>query len=542
MTLAGQVATKVRIVLRPYWRWRRVGLWVAWVLALVGWLVVFTLPDRFEAMTRIYVETENLLTPLLRNIAIQADVEKQINVMQRTLLNRKNLVQVAHAADLDLNVTTDIGKEQLYEWLARRIVIKAEGHNLFTVTYANPDPRRARKVVETLLSLFVETNLGLNRAGMESARNFIENQIAEYEQTLKRADEQLADYKSKHADILSATGSNFSNRYDAVKQSLFAAKSRYDDAVVARKQLQISLDATPQFLDIDSGSQVTVNTGRAAAPATSARGRVLQLQAELAQLEARFTSLHPDVAATKRALEQARIDADQEARTQKPAGGGGGRGRVSNPVYEQVKLRLIQVEGEIAQAESRLQPLTEEQARLKLLAETAPRIEAELADLNRDYGVVKGKFEELLGRRESARVSAALEASDDKLHFRIIEPPQVPMRPSFPNRPLFFTGVLLAALMSGGGVMMLLQKTDDTVTSADTLTDLFGLRVIGVVPQVAKTLDLKDHRLRNVLAVLALLVLAYLGVLVVNHFVRFSDLLPLVNLPAFLQRIRDYAG
>lgn len=543
MSLAGQISREVKVFLRPCWRWRRVGLWVAWGVAVLGWLAVFALPDRFEAMTRIYVETENLLTPLLHNIAIQADVEKQINVMQRTLLNRKNVIQVAHAADLDLNIGTEIGKERLYERLTRQINIKAEGRNLFTVTYANADPGQARRVVETLLNLFVETNLGLNRAGMDSARNFISNQIAEYEQKLKQADGQLADYKAKHADILTATGSNFANRYDGVKQALFAAQGRYDDAVVARNQLQASLEAIPQYLDVDNAPQVMVNTSATAPPATSARGRVLQLQAHLSQLEAKFTGSHPDVVAGRRALGQARAEAEQESRgAPRGQAAGGGHGRMSSPVYEQVKLRLIQAEGEIAQAESRVQALTDEQGRLKALAETAPRIEAELADLNRDYGVVKGKFEELLGRQESARLSAALEASDDKLHFRIIEPPQVPMRPSFPNRPLFITGVLLIALASGAAFTMLLQKADDTVGSTEMLTQAFDLRVIGVAPQVAKDADVKDHRRRNFILNLALLFTAYLGVLALNHFFRLSDVIAIANLPAFIQRIRDYAG
>jgi polysaccharide chain length determinant protein (PEP-CTERM system associated) len=542
VNLAGQVAKNAKVLLRPCWRWRRAGLWVTWTVALLGWLTVFALPDRFEAMTRIYVETENLLTPLLHNIAIQADVEKQIQIMQRTLLNRKNVVQVARAADLDLNVSGEIAKERLYEQLARQINIKAEGRNLFTVTYANADPRQARKVVETLLNLFVETNLGLNRAGMESARNFIENQIAEYEQKLKRADEKLADFKTRHADILSATGSNFANRYESVKQGLFAATGRYDDAVVARDQLQASLEANPQFLDIDDMPATATGAGR---PSSAARGRVQRLQADLSQLEAKFTDSHPDVMAAKRALGQARSDAAQESRSpsdRQTTTATGGRGRVSNPIYEQVKLRLIQAEGEIAQAQSRVQALTQEQTRLKGLAETAPRIEAELADLNRDYGVVKSKFEELLGRRESARLSAALEASDDKLHFRIIEPPQVPVRPGFPNRPLFSTAVLLLALASGAGFTLLLQKADDTVSSTEMLTQAFDLQVIGVVPQVAKDLDVKDRRRRNFILILALLFIFYLGVLALNHFVRFSDVISVSNLPAFIQRIRDYAG
>ena len=544
MSVVKQVTDKAKILLHPYWRWRRAGLWVAWIVAVLGWMVVFVLPDRYQAMTRVYVEAENLLTPLLRNITIQADIQKQLEVMQRTLLNRKNIVHVAHAADLDLNVNTEAEKEKLYEWLLRRITVKSEGHNLFTVTYPDTNPRLARKVVETLLNIFVESNLGLNRSGMETARNFIENQISEYEQKLKRADERLADYKSRHADMLAATGANYSNRYDNVRQELLAAKGRYDDAVVARTQLRTGLEANPQFLDIDNSPQVMVTTNGSPAAATSARGRVLQLQAELAHLQARYTSRHPDVTSVKRALEQARIDAEEERKLppDKQGAVGGGRGRVSNPVHEQVKLRLIQAESDVAQAESRVQVLTKEMARLQSVAELAPRIEAELAGLNRDYGVLKVKFEELLTRRESAHISEAVEASDDKLHFRIIEPPQVPVQPNFPNRPLFNTGILLIALTMGGGFMVLLRQLDDTVSSTGVLAEEFSLLVIGVIPRVKKIEDIFSNQHRGFIFSLLLMFLIYIVVLALNHFIRFSDVMSISNLPTFLQRFRDYAG
>ena len=544
MSIFRQVAEKVWNVLRPYWRWRRAGLIVAWITALLGWVVVFALPDRFEAMTRIYIETESLLTPLLHNITIQADIQKELEVMQRTLLNRKNIVQVAHAADLDLNVDTEVDKEKLYLWLTRRVNLKAEGHNLFTVTYADTNPKQARKVVEALLNIFVESNLGMNRSGMESARNFIENQISEYEQKLKQADERLADYKSKHADLLSATGSNFSGRLDGVRQDLFAAQARYEDALVSRNQLRTVVDNTPQLLDIDTMPQVTVTTNGAAPPAATASGRVQQLQAELDRLQSLYTNRHPDVVSAKRALDRARAEADQENKLppNKQGAVDSGHGRISNPVYEQVKLRLVQAETEVAQADNRVQGLTREMTRLQSLAVTAPGIEAELADLNRDYGVLKSKFEELLGRRESARLSQAVEASDDKLHFRIIEPPQVPARPSFPDRPLFYTGVLLLALAIGGAFMVLLQKLDDAVTSAAMLTEVFGLRVIGVVPKIARHRSFRDNLLRHSTLALAGLFLAYAGVLVVNHFVRFADVISITHLPSLLQKVRDYAG
>ncbi|CAK0757238.1 Polysaccharide chain length determinant protein, PEP-CTERM locus subfamily [Azospirillaceae bacterium] len=540
-----KITNEIRHLLTPYWRWRRGGLLVAWIAAILGWLVIFILPDRYEAMTRIYVETENLLTPLLRNIAVQADVQKQLEVMQRTLLNRKNVVHVAHASDLDLKVVTEAEKEKLYEWLARQIKIKAEGHNLFTVTYADANPRLARKVVETLLNIFLETNLGLNRSGMESARNFIENQISEYEQKLKSADERMAEYKSKHSDILAATGANFAARYESVRQELFSTKAKYDDALVARAQLQASLAANPQFLDIDSAPQVMINNGNAQALMNPARARMQQLEAELTQLQSRYTARHPDVIAAKRSLEQAKRDVEQSTRqtaSDKPQNGDGRRGQIPNPVHDQIKLKLIQVEGDIAQTQSRVDILAKELERLQGLGVIAPKIEAELSSLNRDYGVLKSKFEELLARRESARLSEAVEASDDKLHFRIVEPPQVPVRPSFPNRPLFNAGILIIALAMGGGFMVFLHQLDDTVTSSAQLGELFNLRVIGEVPSVHKVNTAFAQEQRQFIRSLLLLFLVFVAVLAINHFVRFDDMINNINLPAFIQRLRNHAG
>ena len=98
-----RIPPEVMSKLRAYWRRRWVVLGVAWPLALVGWVGVMLLPDRYECMTRIFADTDNLLTPLLRNITVQSDLEKQLDVIERTLLNHNNLVAVAHSADLDLD-------------------------------------------------------------------------------------------------------------------------------------------------------------------------------------------------------------------------------------------------------------------------------------------------------------------------------------------------------------------------------------------------------------------------------------------------------
>ncbi|MBC7908745.1 MAG: hypothetical protein H7Y60_18615 [Rhodospirillaceae bacterium] len=465
--------------LRAMWRRRWLFLAVSWVLALAGWVTVLALPNQYQAMTRIYVDTNTLLTPLLGTLAVTGDVQRQLEVMNRTLLNRQNIAQAARAADLDIGAGSDAELEALYDDLLKRILLKAEGRNLFSLTYINSDPVLAKRVIEEILNILIEGNLGRNRASMGNARTFIENQIAEYEAKLQKTEGALAEFKSRNNSVLVATGANFAGREEQVRQNLNAAKLHLEEAVIIRDQLRGHLASVPQMLEMEGAPQVYVAGGTA----TDANSRLRQLESSLAQMKSRFTDRHPDVVSARSELDQLKAEMVQAGPGPAPKAAGITRTRIPNAVYDQIKLRLVQAEGDVAKAEGQMRQAQEEASRIAGLAEVAPRVEAELSDLNREYGVIKIKYEDLLGRRESARISEAVEASGDKVQFRIIEPPQVPSVPSWPNRPLFIMGVLVAALGAGGGLTFLLHKMDDTLGSAAELMERFNVRVLGAVPK-----------------------------------------------------------
>jgi polysaccharide chain length determinant protein (PEP-CTERM system associated) len=483
------------------WRRQRLILATAWAVAAIGWTVVALVPDQYQATTRIYVDTDNLLTPLLRNITVETDLQHRLEVMQRTLLSRTNLAEVVRVADMPLPADGELGLDRLYRTLQERIQVKAEGRNLFSVVYRNRDPALARRVVSSLLDIFVATNIGHNRANMEDARNFIDRQIAEYEDKLKEAERRLADYKARHVDILAATGSSFSVRLEALREEVNAARIKSREAEVTRDQLRAGLADVPQFIEVDSPWSVPAQGQQAAA---SPQLRIQQLEQQLAQLRAQYTDQYPEVVATRRALETARA----QIGVAPIAGPAPGRARAANVVYDQLKLKLVQAEADVATAHSRLQIGEQAVARLATMAQEAPGVEAELADLNREYGVLKTKYEDLLGRRESARISAAAENSGDKVQFKVIEPPYAPLAPVSPIRPLWFTAVLIAALGAAGALAYVLELVDDTVGPSEGLSRDLGIPVLGCVPLLQGTKMAEARRPAPALAVAALAALA----------------------------------
>ncbi len=121
---------------------------------------------------------------------------------------------------------------------------------------------------------------------------------------------------------------------------------------------------------------------------------------------------------------------------------------------------------------------------MEAIAFKAPEVEAELADLNREYGIHKTNYEELLGRREAARLAQAVETKSDNIQFKLVDPPRVPTEPVAPNRPLLMSFVLLMGLGAGVGVAFLLAQVDDSFRAPETLKQAFGLPVLGSVSMI----------------------------------------------------------
>ena len=183
--LLGQVLS----VAKGMWKHRWPALAVAWFMAAVGVVVVLAIPDRYEASARIFVDTQSILKPLMSGLAVQPNVEQQVTMLSRTLLSRPNIEKLIRMADLDLSSTSKDAQEALIENLSKTLQIKNVGRdNLYTLSYQDPSPDKAKRVVQSLVSIFVESSLGETRKDSDTAKKFIEEQIKVYVAKLEEAE------------------------------------------------------------------------------------------------------------------------------------------------------------------------------------------------------------------------------------------------------------------------------------------------------------------------------------------------------------------
>jgi polysaccharide chain length determinant protein (PEP-CTERM system associated) len=486
-----RVYVLIRQVLASAWRQRWLVVATSWALCMIGWAGVYMIPDTYESGARLYVDTDAVLTPLLRGLAIDTAATNQIDLLQRTLLSRPNLDKLISITDLNVQATDPQRREQLIMQLGRDIRVTMEGHNLFSIGYRSKNPQQARDVVAGLVNIFMEKATGSSRADMANAQKFVGQQIAAYEGQLRAAEQRRVDFRRKYADILPMEGNGGESRLDGARGAVQELELKMKDAKAHATSLQDELKKTAPLISATQD------------PAAAAEARLVELRS-------RFTDDHPDVLMTRQLI--ATLRAAGKRSEPAPSSGDANRGSVANPVYEQVKLRLIEAEGTVASLQSRLDNSRNGLSRMEELARAAPQVEAEYQNLNRDYNVLQKNYEELLARRESSNLAAAADTGADKVRLRTIDPPQVPTIPAAPNRLLLISLVFLAGLGAGAALPILLSQTDQSITDLGKLRDI-GLPVLGgisLVPTLHRP-QLYSGQALTLGASIVLLLIVYVG-------------------------------
>src|SRR5690349_943520 len=182
--------------LRAMWHRRWIGPAAAWLVAIIGVVVVLKIPQRYEASARVFVDTESLLRPLLAGLAIQPNVDQQVALISRTLVSRPNIEKLLRLADLDLRVKTPSDRDELIDNVMRSIKLEgSNASNLYVLSYRDPDAALARKVVQSLLAIFVESSLGDKRQDTQAAVKFLDDQIKRYEDSLRNSESKIKDFR-----------------------------------------------------------------------------------------------------------------------------------------------------------------------------------------------------------------------------------------------------------------------------------------------------------------------------------------------------------
>ena len=488
-----ELVTQITSYLRGMWRYRWWGMALAWIVGVVAGLVIYQMPDKYESSARVYVDTQSVLRPLMAGLAVQPNIDQQITMLSRTLISRPNVEKLINMADLDLGVNTTEEREALITRLSRDLRIgSSDRNNLFMLSYADTRPERAQRVVQSLLSLFVESGLGGKRQDADAARRFIEEQIHSYEQKLTEAENRVKEFRLRNMGVLGDGAQDYISQIGAMTAQLQQAQLEQREAMNGRDALQRQLVGEEPVLLPQAPSQSAVSV-------PEIDGRIDVLRRSLDELLLRYTDKHPDVTGTRRLIEELEAQKRTQVEAMQAAGGLQLGALDANPYFQQMKLALAQAESRVASLNARV---AEFQSRLDQLRERArlvPEVEAELAQLNRDYAVHKTNYDALVARRESANIAVEMNTQTGVADFRVIDPPTLATKPSAPNRLLLIPVAGLIGLIAGFALTFLISQLRPAVVDPRGLREVTGLPVLGTVSMLT-TPERRSARRRGLLA------------------------------------------
>lgn len=439
--------------LNGLWRRRWLVVAVAWVTAFLGWFGVWLIPDKYESRAHVYVQTETILEPVLNGFTARPDYSRRVEVMRLQLLTRPNVEEIILRAGLDKTIEASSAMDRrvkmqgMVDWVAGQIKIESPREMYFIISYKNGDAKISRAVVDAVLNMLIEQDLGASLTESEAAKRRLDLQIEEYEEKLIANESAVVAFRGEHAAELTES----------------------QGALRQREQKSNELIRVGDEITRTKGRVLTLQNLLSATTRNASGGELDRLRVELASLRSQYEENHPDI---RGAL--ARI-----AELEKNSGGA-----ASNPEYIRLRSELSIAQGAIGTLEAREGRLRKELEALDFATGQAPAVEAALRQIVREYEQTQKTYEELLSRRDRLDLTRNLGAAGRGVEYQVFEWPTEALAPTDPPRILLILAVCIIAAGAGAGGALLLALLDKSYTQASELQEAFGLPVLGALSEV----------------------------------------------------------
>jgi polysaccharide chain length determinant protein (PEP-CTERM system associated) len=463
--------------LRSMWRFRWVAVGLAWIICMCGWIYVLRLPDVYSAEARLYVRARSELS----GVGTQQDVGAQLTYLSNILQSQSQMERIAERLGLVEPGMDDRRLQGLAGWVRSRYSISYVGQGgrgsqdgLFNVRFVDQDREMAQRAVQVFLDTLSERYVGEVQASGLSTQTFLDEQIAEYEKRLRDDETRLAEFKRKNIGVMPGEGGDYFTRIQRETAALNDLRSQLTVQQSLRDELSRQLSSS-STLSTESdlgaiGMMADTETAR----------RLAEAKAKLDELLLRFTDRHPDVIAARETITQLEMRRRAELSTLATAGSQLGTVQSSSPVVQSLQIRLNDANASLAGLRSQVNDAERRLEALQAALNRVPEVEAEFAQLNRDYDVNRSQYQDLLKRREQARVGQEAQESGS-VRFDVVDPPRATFSPVGPNRLRFYTTVLIAGLMCGLGLAFGLHKFRPVFNNPSSLASVTGLPVLGQV-------------------------------------------------------------
>lgn len=548
---------------------------IAGLLALVTVVLAMTLPPSYRSTATILVQEQEIPQDFVRS-TVTSFADERIQVISQQVMTRAVLLSLADKYGLYANRRAYETAEEILDRMRRDIKLSTINADItdrrsgsrgsatiaFQLSYESSSPQSAQRVVNELVSLYLNENVKTRQQRAAETNTFVTEEAERLGAQISEMEAKLADFKQRNqgrlpelAQANAASLDRLDGELARIERDMSAIEDR--KAYIEREIAAIKdLPPPPTNISPDKSLDPAERLKYAQAQYTSLSGvyseehpdlvrlrremaslkreigkdnveaadsevqtkRLQEQRAQLASMQDKYSEDHPDILKLKRsiaALEDAQKSASK-AVPKKPA--------VTNRYTESPLLITLRSQFDGANAElKQLRALKKDyQHRMQVVerrVEQTPLVEKEYLDLIRDHENATSRYREIRAKQMQAEIAESLEKDRKAERFTLIDPPQLPERPYSPNRPMILAVGILLSLGGGVGFAALREAMDRSIKGIRDLGRSVNIPVLGQVPYIESNEDRARRTRSRRLTIFALLGVIVLLLLFVHFFV-----------------------
>ena len=483
--------------LRRY-RWAAIGLFALVSFAVLA--VGFIYPYQYRSEVVIFVDDSNIIRPLMEGSAEITEISDRASSARELLYSRRVLEKLVDSERIfpDVNSYSTERMEALYQELRSNISVNPQGESYFAIRYKGTNPRESFLIAQKLGQLFIEESNRRKRRESRSAFEFIDKQVKSYEQQIRQTEQELKEFLSKNTE---GTEQEANKRMAQLRRDIESAELELEEVQAQERALEEQIETLP----------ATISSGGGTADGGLTQ-RINRMEERLDELKLRYEDSYPDVANLERQIRElkerrARMQAGELEPTEES-------GLMFNPVYQDLKTELSRTRARKESLRTRISALQRRLAEQEERMEVIQGNKAERSELTRDLEVNREIYNDLLKRREKARVSMSLDVEGQGLSYEINEQARYPVSPTGLQFKTFASVGWLLGLMAPIGLLVGLLQIDPRVRSTKQIQDQLEIPLLGSIPLVRTPFERRREKRGYVLMVVIVLLIAsgYAGV------------------------------
>ncbi len=465
------------------------------IVAVLALALALLLPAKYTSQSTILIEEQEVPREFVIS-TITSFAAQQIQVISQRVLTADNIAGIADKFNLFVDPATnrrppatqmaaDFRELMALELVSADVIDPRSGRPqeatiAFTLAFEHTNPSTAQRVAGELVTLFLDENLRNRTERVASTEAFLSAQADSLNDDLARIENEIAEIKRRDGPALPEMFQYNVSTLDRTTAEISDIDRRMRDLSRSSLQLKAELGLT------NPGGDRASSTGEFL---LSLREQIAALNREYEQKSTLYQDEHPDLLAVKRQV--------AELTEMLEEGGREAEGSASNPSYILLKTQLDTVEGEFAALEEKRVELEVKADRFQELISRSPSVELEYNAKQRELTSTQQKYQDVRIKQREAEFSGDMEQERKGERFVMVEPPNLPIEPSSPNRSAITAIGFILAIGAGLGLALLIEAFDNAMYDERALIRITGTPPFATVGYIATQAEIEKSAINR---------------------------------------------